>query len=30
MIFRTNNEMGIFVYEYFIYENPDDYKANVD
>ena len=27
---RTNNEMGIFVYEYFIYENPDDYKANVD
>ena len=27
---RTNNEMGIFVYEYYIYENPGDYKVNTD
>lgn len=27
---RTNNEMGIFVYEYYIYENPGDYKVNPD
>jgi len=27
---RTFDENGRFNYEYFIYENPDDYKANVD
>ena len=27
---RTNNEMGIFDYEYYIYENPGDYKVNTD